>query len=138
MHQAHGKFAVEEDSFNFEIKYLASLGRTSHVEYTEDTQREIPILSFKDNQLVSLTEETIELKNRKVAVNEERVSLNKEQYDRDKEVRDLRKTQSYTDDCVAGLKEVFNMNPQACVLIDYALKGSVPEEILSLLQKYGL
>lgn len=138
MHQAHGKFAVEENGYNFEIKYLASLGRTNHLEYTDDIQRELPVLSFNDGSLTGLTEEVITLQNRKIAVDEEKVALNKEQYDREKEVRTLRHVQSYTDDCIKGLKEIFNLNPQACVLIDSALKGEMPYEFVELLQKYGL
>jgi DNA repair exonuclease SbcCD nuclease subunit len=136
MHQAHGKYSISEDGIECIIHYLASLGRTNHTEYTADIKRELPVITIEDDKFSRVSYETVVLKERYLAVDEEHVRISKEEYERDKEIRELRSTKTYSDDCVAGLKEIFNINPQACYIIDCALNGTIPEDVLEIMKTY--
>lgn len=138
MHKAHGVFQVNgkygDQDCDFKLRYLASLGRTSHSEYTDDVVREIPILHIRDGKYTGETLETITLKEREVAVDEEIVAINKEKYDRDVEIRQLRAVKVYNNDLVTSIKEVLSLNTNCLQIVEYADKNEIPDFIKEAIQ----
>ena len=138
MHKAHGVFRVTENfngkDYSFVLRYLASLGRTSHAEYTDDVVREIPILEVRNGKYIGERLETITLKERKVTVDEETVAINREKYDREVEIRDLRRVKVYSNNLLNSIEERLTLNTSLTEVLGYARSGEMPDFIQNIVK----
>ena len=142
MHLAHGIFEVEENindvPYNFTLHYLASLGRTSHLEYTNDLERNIPIHAIRNGKFVDEKFHKIILPPRELSVDERVVLENKESYDRLRQHRKLKKINTTTVDLIKDIQNylVDNENPSISDLFARSANNELDIDILNLLNKY--
>ena len=140
MHKAHGIYEVEEVidgvDLNFNLHYLASLGRTNHGEYTDDVEREIPIHCIRNGLFEKEVYHNIMLPKREESVDERIVLENKESYDRQKTNRKLKKIESTTMDLINDVQDYIKNEP---ILLDWYQRSSnsdLDTSIIELLDKY--
>lgn len=140
LHKAHGVFRVVEKigciDYDFTIRYLASLGRTNHTEYTDDVVREIPIHHFRDGLFTGETLKEIVLPTREVAVDEIEVLKHHESYERNSEIRQLKKVQITSMDIVNDIKSVLEDKHDLLDLFERAKSNELPIELAKLLSSY--
>lgn len=140
LHKAHGVFQVQESisglDLNFTIRYLASLGRTNHTEYDDDTEREIPIHIFRDGKFIEERIHTIELPSRSVSVDERVVLENREAYDRQKQKRELKKVSATSMDLIDAISVSINNKPELMDLFERTKGNQMDVGLITLLNKY--
>lgn len=141
LHKAHSVFKVEENingiDYSFSLRYLASLGRTNHSEYTDDILRQLPIHKIRNGIFVGEDLYTITLPTREASVDERVVLENKEGYERQKELRTLKKIEERTMDLIVSVDDYIK---EDATLLDWfrrAGSGEFPIDLLTLMEKYN-
>lgn len=141
LHKAHGVFNVEENicglKFKFYLRYLASLGRTNHGEYTDDLERQLPIHVIRDGKFVEEKFHTILLTSREVSVDERVVLENREGYERQKQVRELKKVTSQTMDLINAVEDFIKDDPTLLDWFNRAGRNEIQPELIKVINKYG-
>ncbi len=140
LHKAHGIFNVEEDIFglklNFNLHYLASLGRTNHGEYTDDIERFIPIHVIRNGKFVEEKFHTITLPTREVSVDERVVLENREGYERQKQTRELKKVMTQSMDLIDAVGEYIKEEPVLMDWFERASRHEIEPELVKVINKY--
>lgn len=140
LHKAHGIYHVQEDigglDLDFTIRYLASLGRTNHSEYDNDTTREIPIHVFRNGKFVEERIHTIELPSREVSVDERVVLENREAYDRQKQRRELKQVSAINMNLIDAISTGINDKPELMDLFERTKGNQMDIDLIALLNKY--
>ena len=136
LHTCLGTFSVEESyntyDYNTTLTYLGSLGRTSHIEYSVDCKRYIPIHKIRNGVLQEVEKHEIMLKSRDLCVDEVEVALAHEKYDEQKELRELRSVKTHNMNLIANIREVFIDVPNLQEIFDHALISQMPDSIQEL------
>lgn len=122
LHSVYGKWETEND---LTLWYLASLGRTNHLEVSDDfLERNIPVSIVEDGKLVRIDDNFITLPSRLECVNESSVESNRVKYERTKERKYIKKYVGLEDNPVRNIKSAFN-NPVVDNIIDVILKDGI-------------
>lgn len=143
MHTAHGNFKVEKEYIqgvchNFKLRYLASLGRTNHSEFTDDILRQLPIHVIRNGVFEREDIFEIELPKRVVSVDESLVSAQKESYERSKEYRELKSVESHNVDLIDSILEYLHDKPKLNELFARADTPDLDPLTLALVNKYSM
>jgi hypothetical protein len=141
LHKAHGVFNVDEEicgiKQQFKLRYLASLGRTNHSEFTDDIERQLPIHVIRDGKFIEEKLHTIVLPTREVSVDERVVLENREGYERQRELRQLREIKEQTMDPIFGVEEFIKEEPKLSDLFERSSRNEISSELLQLIEKYN-
>lgn len=143
LHKAHGVFHVQEEingiELDFIIRYLASLGRTNHSEYTNDNTRELPIHVFRGGKFIEERFHTIELPDREVSVDEQVVLENREAYDRQKANRRLKTVEASNMNLMSSITSFIENDEKNPVLLDLFERTKtckMDDNLIAIIDKY--